>query len=388
MRRYPTEKQALAEARAYASKFLGDSATHTKERIAELTEKTSRLELEKKALDASVARLTAELNDADVVRAAKKPGRGDMRDEERRAYELKISLLARDLTEAERARDAALARAETLHAEGVSLRRDKDASGAAAAAVTTSAAEAASTAAAVRTELERRLAAAELDVASYKAEAERVGVEWRASDAAVGRLERSLEDRAAEVAGEKAATTAARAEAERWRAEVEYYREHRSAEQVGEVKRWAEQRAAASKAAADRAAQGEAAPLTPGERDADLLARVNEAERKAAANLEYGQRMAALVGERTRQVTDAEEKIRRAAEAHASVTKWAADLEADATRQLSLMLEALKKEKAERVREQEQARRDLQGAELRAKEAEAEALKAQAEVAKFREAAV
>jgi hypothetical protein len=64
------------------------------------------------------------------------------------------------------------------------------------------------------------------------------------------------------------------------------------------------------------------------------------------------------------------------------VSEWAANIERDATRQLSLMLQALKQAKAVKA----QLEMDVQGAELRAKEAECEALRAQAEVAKFREA--
>ena len=91
---------------------------------------------------------------------------------------------------------------------------------------------------------------------------------------------------------------------------------------------------------------------------------------------------ARLLQERSRELAEAREKFERANHAHAKVSEWAANVEADATRQLSLMLQALKREKADVAR----LELDLQGAELRAKEREADALRAHAEVAKFREA--
>ena len=143
-------------------------------------------------------------------------------------------------------------------------------------------------AAGVRAELERQLAAAEMDAASYKAECEARAGREMAAEARTHHLEKDLESAAAEVAREKKMTEAARREAERWRAEVGYYREHRSAGQVEDVRRWSEQRAAEE----ERIARGETAPLTPGQRDAESAARADESEQKAVKSHEYGQHMA------------------------------------------------------------------------------------------------
>ena len=125
------EKRAHAEAREFIHSFLGEGNTHTKDRIVRLDEALAAalddkaaLERANKTLEDSVARLT--ISGGEGVEGGDGEGEdpSPMREEARRAYELKIATLAAALAAAERSRDTALARAEHLHREGVELRRE------------------------------------------------------------------------------------------------------------------------------------------------------------------------------------------------------------------------------------------------------------------------
>jgi hypothetical protein len=276
-------KEEHAASKEYISTFLGDGKliTHTKDRIANAVEENAALKRVNKTLEDSVARMTAEL---DAIAASRGGGGGRllagavpgmMRDEARREYELKIATLAAGLSAAERARDEHLSRAGLLHKEGVQLRYDLGAARDAAEVAAAATVGTASVTAGVRGELERQLAAASLDASSYKAECERRAAEGAAAEARVDGLEADLELRALDVSREKAFTRAAQREAEQWRAEVGYYRQHRSVAQVADVTKWSNERAAEAAEAEARSQEGEAGPpLRPGQQDAEYLERV------------------------------------------------------------------------------------------------------------------